>query len=345
MTLGSLFDGIAGFPLAGAMHGVTPVWASEIEPFPLAVSRERFPDMQQLGSVTEIRGDEIEPVDIVTFGSPCQDLSVAGKQAGIHEGTRSSLFFEAVRIIKEMRRKDEQNGRTGVNVRPRYAVWENVPGAFSSNKGQDFRAVLQALAQVKDPDAAIPEPPKGKWSKAGCVVGDGYSIAWRTYDAQFWEVPQRRKRIYLVADFGGERADGGRRTCAARAVESRPQMHGMRTAMRGRKDDRRDDDIHRDPILPRLRGKMPKKRQREEKRDSMRRDDVWQEQRPPAWCKTDGVYMPPKVRYEDMTLEQVRRGLCALARQDGGRCPKCKAPCGAGRRYMALTKKKEDERT
>lgn len=197
MTLGSLFDGIAGFPLAGAMHGVTPVWASEIEPFPMAVSRERFPDMRQLGSVTEISGGEIEPVDIVTFGSPCQDLSVAGKQAGIHEGTRSSLFFEAVRIIKEMREATHEQY-------PRYAVWENVPGAFSSNKGQDFWAVLQAIVRIKDPSAAIPEPPKGKWSKAGCVVGDGYSLAWRTYDAQYWGVPQRRKRIYLVADFGGE---------------------------------------------------------------------------------------------------------------------------------------------
>ena len=199
MTLGSLFDGIAGFPLAGAMHGVTPVWASEIEPFPLAVSGARFPGMRQLGSVTNINGGEIEPVDIVTFGSPCQDLSTAGKMAGIHGGKRSSLFFEAVRIIKEMR-------ETTNDQYPRYAVWENVPGAYSSNKGQDFRAVLQAIARIKDRDVAIPEPKKGKWSKAGCVVGDGYSLAWRTYDAQYWGVPQRRKRIYLVADFAGERA-------------------------------------------------------------------------------------------------------------------------------------------
>lgn len=199
MTLGSLFDGSGGFPLAGAMNGMTPVWASEIEPYPLRVTAARFPDMKQLGDVTKIDGAAIDPVDVITFGSPCQDLSVAGKQTGIHDGKRSSLFFEAVRIIREMR--GATNGKY-----PRFAVWENVPGAFSSNKGADFRAVLQALCEIADPDAAVPEPPKGKWAKAGCIVGDGYSIAWRVYDAQYWGVPQRRKRIYLVADFGSERA-------------------------------------------------------------------------------------------------------------------------------------------
>ena len=199
MTLGSLFDGSGGFPLAGVMNGMTPVWASEIEPYPLRVTAARFPHMKQLGDVTKIDGASIEPVDVITFGSPCQDLSVAGKQTGIHDGKRSSLFFEAVRIIREMR--GATNGKY-----PRFAVWENVPGAFSSNKGADFCAVLQALCEIADPDAAVPEPPKGKWSKAGCIVGDGYSIAWRVYDAQYWGVPQRRKRIYLVADFGSERA-------------------------------------------------------------------------------------------------------------------------------------------
>lgn len=199
MTLGSLFDGSGGFPLAGAMNGMTPVWASEIEPYPLRVTAARFTRMKQLGDVTKIDGAGIEPVDVITFGSPCQDLSVAGKQTGIHDGKRSSLFFEAVRIIREMR--GITNGKY-----PRFAVWENVPGAFSSNKGADFCAVLQALCEIADPDAAVPEPPKGKWSKAGCVVGDGYSLAWRVYDAQYWGVPQRRKRIYLVADFGSERA-------------------------------------------------------------------------------------------------------------------------------------------
>ena len=199
MTLGSLFDGSGGFPLAGAMNGMTPVWASEIEPYPLRVTAARFPGMKQLGDVTKIDGASIDPVDVITFGSPCQDLSVAGKQTSIHDGKRSSLFFEAVRIIREMR--GATNGKY-----PRFAVWENVPGAFSSNKGADFRAVLQALCEVGGEAVPVPEPPKGKWAKAGCIVGDGYSLAWRVYDAQYWGVPQRRKRIYLVADFGSERA-------------------------------------------------------------------------------------------------------------------------------------------
>lgn len=199
MTLGSLFDGSGGFPLAGEMNGMTPVWASEIEPYPLRVTANRFPHMKQLGDVTKIDGASIDPVDVITFGSPCQDLSVAGKQTGIHDGKRSSLFFEAVRIIREMR--GATNGKY-----PRFAVWENVPGAFSSNKGADFRAVLQAFCEVGGETVPVPEPPKGKWAKAGCIVGDGYSIAWRVYDAQYWGVPQRRKRIYLVADFGSDRA-------------------------------------------------------------------------------------------------------------------------------------------
>ena len=205
ITLGSLFDGIGGFPLSGAMCGVEPVWASEIEPFPIAVTMNRFPNMKHLGSVTDIKGDQIDPVDIITFGSPCQDLSVAGKQAGIHEGARSNLFFEAVRIIKEMREHDRSTGRTGFDVRPRFAVWENVPGAFSSGKGKDFQAVLQTLCEVSDPYVSIPLV-EGGWSKSGCIVGKGYSVAWRVYDAQYWGVPQRRKRIYLVADFARERA-------------------------------------------------------------------------------------------------------------------------------------------
>ena len=199
MKLGSLFDGSGGFPLAGVMNGMTPVWASEIETYPLRVTAARFPHMKQLGDVTKIDGAAIDPVDVITFGSPCQDLSVAGKQTGIHDGKRSSLFFEAVRIIREMR--GATNGKY-----PRFAVWENVLGAFSSNRGADFRAVLQALCEVRGEAVSVPEPPKWKWAKAGCIVGDGYSIAWRVYDAQYWGVPQRRKRIYLVADFGSERA-------------------------------------------------------------------------------------------------------------------------------------------
>lgn len=206
MKLGSLFDGSGGFPLAGVINGIEPVWASEIEAYPLRVTAERFPNMKQLGDVTKINGAKIEPVDIITFGSPCQDLSVAGAQKGIHEGERSSLFFEAIRIIKEMREHDRATGRADEHCRPRFAVWENVPGAFSSNKGHDFQAVLQALCEVQGTDVSVPMPEKGKWSKAGCIVGDGYSIAWRVYDAQYWGVPQRRKRIYLIADFAGERA-------------------------------------------------------------------------------------------------------------------------------------------
>lgn len=168
MTLGSLFDGIGGFPLAGMMCGITPVWSSEIEPFPLKVTAARFPEMEQLGSVTDIDGGAVEPVDIITFGSPCQDLSVAGKQLGIHEGQRSNLFFEAVRIIKEMRAADERTGRTDVDIRPRFAVWENVPGAFSSNKGADFKAVLEALAGVRQHGVDVPQPKR--WH-----TGGGYS--------------------------------------------------------------------------------------------------------------------------------------------------------------------------
>jgi DNA (cytosine-5)-methyltransferase 1 len=203
MTLGSLFDGIGGFPLAGVMCGITPVWASEIEPFPMKVTAARFPEMKQLGSVTDINGAEVEPVDIITFGSPCQDLSVAGKQLGIHEGQRSNLFFEAVRIIKEMRNADTANGRTGKHIRPRFAVWENVPGAFSSNKGEDFRIVLEEFIKIVEPTATMPAVPKNGWAYSDVYCGDGWSLAYRVLDAQYWGVPQRRRRIYLVADFRG----------------------------------------------------------------------------------------------------------------------------------------------
>lgn len=197
MKLGSLFDGSGGFPLAGAMFDIEPVWASEIEKYPIRVTSARFPGMKHLGDITKINGAEIEPVDIITFGSPCQDLSVAGFRLGIHDGERSNLFFEAIRIIKEMREKT--NG-----IYPRFAVWENVPGAFSSNNGEDFRCVLEAFCSVKEPTVSIPKPQGGNWTSAGLVVGNGYSIAWRVYDACEWSLPQRRKRIYLVADFRSE---------------------------------------------------------------------------------------------------------------------------------------------
>lgn len=195
MTLGSLFDGAGTFPFAGTIYGIIPLWASEIEAFPIEVTSKRFPQMKHLGDVTKIKGSEIAPVDVITFGSPCQDLSVAGKRAGL-DGERSGLFMEAIRIIKEMREKT--NGKY-----PRYAVWENVPGAFGSNKGEDFRKVIEEICKVKDSSAIIPRPTNGKWKTAGLILADGYSIGWRVLDAQFWGVPQRRRRIFLVADFGG----------------------------------------------------------------------------------------------------------------------------------------------
>lgn len=158
--------------------------------------------MKHFGDITKISGYTVPVVDCIIGGSPCQDLSMAGKRAGL-DGERSGLYIEQVRIAKEMREQDERNGRTGVNIRPRYMVWENVPGAFSSNKGEDFRIVLEELAKVKDKDAVIPMPPNGKWTSCGFIVGDGWSIAWRVLDAQFWGVPQRRRRITLIADFGG----------------------------------------------------------------------------------------------------------------------------------------------
>ena len=194
MTLGSLFDGSAGFPLGGLISGITPVWASEIEPFPVRVTTKRMPFMKHYGDVSALNGDELPPVDIITFGSPCQDMSIAGKRSGL-DGSRSSLFYEAVRIVKEMRCKT--NGKY-----PRFIVWENVPGAFSSNKGEDFRCVLEEICKIKDPAFSVPA--SDKWANAGEILGEGFSVAWRVFDAQFWGVPQRRKRIYLVADF----ADG-----------------------------------------------------------------------------------------------------------------------------------------
>lgn len=156
--------------------------------------------MKHLGDITKIHGDQIEPVDCITFGSPCQDLSMAGKRLGF-DGNRSVLFLDAARIIKEMR--VATNG-----MYPTFAVWENVPGAFSSNGGEDFRTVLEELARIAQPDVSIPRPSGrgGRWSKAGAIAGNGWSLAWRQLDAQHWGVPQRRKRIALVVDFGGQRS-------------------------------------------------------------------------------------------------------------------------------------------
>lgn len=193
LTLGSLFDGSGGFPLGGLISGITPLWASEVEPFPIRVTTKRLPQMEHLGDISKIKGGDIEPVDIISFGSPCQDMSVAGKRNGL-DGSRSSLFYEAIRIVKEMRCKTD-------GKYPRFIVWENVPGAFSSNKGQDFKAVLTEICKIKDSEVSVPKP--SKWENAGRIMGDGYSVAWRLLDAQYWGVPQRRQRIYLVADFDG----------------------------------------------------------------------------------------------------------------------------------------------
>jgi len=221
VKVGSLFDGIGGFLLAAERFGMEPVWASEIEPFPICVTKKRFSNVKHLGDVTKIHGDKIEPVDLVTFGSPCQDMSVAGQRKGMAktcqdcgyeeqakvrtsevvrcpvcgsehmESSRSGLFMEAIRIIREMR--NATNGKY-----PRFALWENVPGALSSNKGADFRAVLEEITTCK-----ISIPKSGKWGGAGMVRSDRVEVAWRVLDAQYFGVPQRRKRIFLVTDFGG----------------------------------------------------------------------------------------------------------------------------------------------
>lgn len=198
LTLGSLFDGSGGFPLAGILSGITPIWASEIEPFAVRVTTARIPQMKHYGDVSQISGKELPPVDIITFGSPCQDMSIAGKRSGL-EGSRSSLFYEAIRIVKEMREKT--NGE-----KPKWICWENVPGAFSSNGGADFRAVLQEIVQIVEPTAEVPAPDKKGWPYADYLMGDGWSVAYRVLDAQGWGVPQRRARIFLVGHLGGERA-------------------------------------------------------------------------------------------------------------------------------------------
>lgn len=176
ITLGSLFDGIGGWQLAAVRNGVEPLWSSEIDPFPASVTKEHFPNTIQLGDVTKINGAEIPPVDIICAGSPCQDLSIAGKRAGL-EGGRSNLFYQAMRIVREMRRKT--NG-----TYPKFFVWENVLGAFSSNNRRDFEAVLEEIGQTD-----IPMPASGRWARAGMVRSPKCGIAWRVLDAQFWGVP------------------------------------------------------------------------------------------------------------------------------------------------------------
>lgn len=206
--MGSLFDGIGGFPLAASRHGIKTLWASEIEAYPIEVTRLRFPDMTHVGDITKLNGAELPPVDILVGGSPCQDLSVAGARAGL-SGARSGLFMEQIRIVKEMRAADIERGRSGSDVHPRWLCWENVPGAFSSGtpKYEDFRIVLEEIVRVRFNEATIPEPYPFTWPDAGeIVLGDAFSLAWRCLDAQVWGVAQRRKRIFLVADFAGPQA-------------------------------------------------------------------------------------------------------------------------------------------
>ena len=199
LTLGSLFDGIGGFPLAGICAGIRPVWASEIEPFPIRVTEKRLPEMKHCGDIHGLQGAKLESVDVITFGSPCQDVSIAGRREGL-SGGRSGLFFEAIRIIREMR--EATNGEY-----PRWAVWENVPGALSSHNGEDFRQVLESLIRVQEPEADVPLPAGGRWLPAGEIMGDGYALAWRILDAaQGWGVAQRRKRVFVVLDLAGGRA-------------------------------------------------------------------------------------------------------------------------------------------
>lgn len=225
LKLGSLFSGIGGFELVGSWYGIEPVWASEIEEPCIRITKQHFPNMKHLGDITKIHGDEIEPVDVLTGGSPCQDLSVAGKQSGIKmkcdncgtfvnfketedlllcpncgselNFTRSGLFMEQIRIIKEMRKNTNE-------CYPKIVVWENVPGALSSNNGDDFYCVLQEFCKLMA--EKIPTFRPEKWSNSGEILGESCSIAWRILDAQYWGVPQRRRRIFLVADFTGQHA-------------------------------------------------------------------------------------------------------------------------------------------
>lgn len=207
LTLGSLFSGSGGFELGGLLAGITPVFNCEIEPFPIRVTTKRLPQVKHYGDISSLHGADLPPVDIITGGFPCQSVSIAGKREGVqhidHGGdktTRSGLFYEAVRIIKEMRRAT--NGE-----KPRFFVVENVPGLFSSKAGEDFKAVLDEIIAVAEPEAPpLPMPEKGKWAAADVILGDGWSVAYRTLDAQYFGVAQRRKRLFLVADFAGQSA-------------------------------------------------------------------------------------------------------------------------------------------
>ena len=192
-TLGSLFDGIGGFPYAASFYNIRPLWASEIVPNCISVTRRHFPEMEHLGDITSLQGGDIPPVDIISFGSPCQGLSIAGHRLGLAD-PRSGLFTEAIRIIDEMR--ESTHGEY-----PKLAIWENVPGSLSSAGGSDFKAVLAAFTK-----AQIPMPGFGRWANAGMVRGRGVDLAWCVYDAQYFGTAQRRRRLFLAADFTGHSA-------------------------------------------------------------------------------------------------------------------------------------------
>lgn len=240
MTMGSLFDGIGGFPLAAVRNGITPLWASEIEAFPIEVTKIRFPEMLHVGDITKLDGAKLPPVDVICGGSPCQDLSVAGQRAGL-AGERSGLFMDQVRVVKEMRKADEQRNVPAHLVRPRYLVWENVPGAFSSADGEDFRAVIEEIVRIKHSTCDVPRPESGRWESAGAVIlGTEFSLAWRVMDAQFWGVAQRRRRIFLVADFAGLTASEilfKQDSLFGDTAESRSQGQGTANPAQGGADD------------------------------------------------------------------------------------------------------------
>lgn len=198
LTLGSLFDGSGAFPLAAKNVGITPLWASEIEPLPILVTSIHLPEVEHFGNIFDLDGAAIPPVDVLTGGSPCQNLSAVGRRDGL-EGEKSSLFFQQIRVTKEMRK--HSSGR-----QPRYAIWENVTGALSSNQGQDFRQVLQSFISVKAQGVHVPQPPGWKWDPVGHILGEDFSLAWRIVDSKFWGVPQSRNRIFLVCDFDGHNA-------------------------------------------------------------------------------------------------------------------------------------------
>ena len=205
--MGNLFSGSGAWELAAQICEIDVVFEAEIEKFPVELEAKRFPEAIQLGDVSKINGADLPPVDILTNSSPCQGLSIAGKRGGLQNDERSGLFHEAIRITKEMMAEDDKrwaddNIRLSETPRLRYWCWENVPGAFSSNKGEDFRKVLESVAGLVEENPHIPMPPKG-WSYAGVVDGEGWEIAWRTMDAQFYGVPQRRRRVFLVASLRG----------------------------------------------------------------------------------------------------------------------------------------------